>query len=129
MDINTKDRRRQERVTVWSPIRLETEDGPVEATLRNLSLAGVCCTARSDYAEMTRLKVSIELPLDPQDPKERLQLDVEGVVVRCRPQRRGSARRRFELAIYFPDLKQKDRDMLETFVRCRSQDPEVVAPD
>ena len=121
MTHQVKDRRRDPRVTVWSPVSISTEDGPIEAQLRNLSLAGVGCTSRQDLAEMTKVAVVLELPVDPANAEDRLRMDLQGVVVRCRPLRRGAARRKYELAIYFPELSEEQREQLTTFIQKRSQ--------
>src|SRR5688572_9338953 len=41
---NTKDRRHGERVTLWSPVQITADDGSAPAALKNLSVAGLCCT-------------------------------------------------------------------------------------
>jgi hypothetical protein len=68
---------------------------------------------------MTQLMVRLELPPLESVEEEGPVLELLGAVVRCQPHRRGSARRRFEVAIYFTDLSDQARQSLEKFIRER----------
>jgi hypothetical protein len=118
-----KDRRASERVTVRSPLVLSAEEGAEPARLRNLSVAGIACTTARRYAEMTKLKISLELaPADPEGGG-RVCLEVTGAVVRCRALRHGTGNRRYELAVYFTDLSEPARLQLAEIVRSRQVAP------
>jgi hypothetical protein len=116
MVIHTKDRRRDERVTLRSPVELTAADETVPAALKNLSVAGLLCTTSRNFPELTLLKVALDLP---GDGEERLRLELSGAVVRCEPIRHGTGKRRFELALYFTELGAKARQSLEDLVRRR----------
>src|SRR5262245_24311674 len=75
---------------------------------RDLSLGGLYCTSSADFAEMTRLAVTLMLP----DP-----LDLEAVVVR-RKEVNGAATGRplFELALFFHALTEAQRSRLASFL-------------
>lgn len=81
-------------------------------TARDLSLGGLYCTSSADFAEMTRLAVTLMLP-DGQDQP----LDLEAVVVR-RKEVNGVAtgRPRFELALFFHALTEAQRSRLALFL-------------
>ena len=92
----------------------------VEASLRNLSLAGVACTTQVPFEEMAELAITLELP-DPEDTARAPELvHARGAVVRCQPARRGTARRRYELALYFTELEPESRTRLDSFIRRRT---------
>lgn len=85
-------------------------------TARDLSLGGLYCTSSADFAEMTRLAVTLMLPpgggSGEPDP-----LDVEAVVVR-RKEVNGAATGRplFELALFFHALTEAQRSRLALFL-------------
>jgi hypothetical protein len=113
-----KDRRRGERVTLWSPVELSAEDGSAPAALRNLSVAGLCCTTSRKFPELALVKIRLDLP-GPDEATGRLQLELSGAVVRCIPLRHGTGKRRFEVALYFTELTPKARAQLASLVQAR----------
>ena len=117
--VHTKDRRTSERVTLPSPLVLTVPEGSEPAALRNLSVAGISCTTGRRYPEMTQIRVTLDLPSAKAGEEPPLRLEVTGVVVRCRPLRHGTGRRRFEIALYFTDLGDNARLQLERIVRSR----------
>ncbi len=116
------ERRRKPRVTIWSKITLEAPEGALDASLRNLSLAGLSCTTSTPFAEMTRLQVTLDLP-EPRNmgPASRVQLS--GAVVRCVPMRRGNARRRYEVGVFFDQMDEAVQGKLTAFLRSRQSSP------
>ena len=77
----TKDRRRGERVTLWSPVQLCGADGSAPAALKNLSVAGLCCTTSRAFPELALVKIVVDLP-GAGEEGERLRLELDGAVVR-----------------------------------------------
>lgn len=84
-------------------------------TARDLSVGGLYCTSSADFAEMTRLAVTLMLPDGHRG--EPSPLDLEAVVVR-RKEVNGAAtgRPRFELALFFHALTEPQRSRLELFL-------------
>lgn len=120
--VQSKDRRASERVTLRSPLTLTAPDGAEPAKLRNLSVAGIACTTSCRYPEMTRLKITLDLE-GAKEGSPGFRLEVTGAVVRCRPLRHGTGRRRYDVALYFTDLDDGAREKLAELVRSR------VAPE
>ena len=79
----------------------------------DLSLGGVYCTSTADYPEMTRLSVSMTLP-DGEGPSSTLDLDA--VVVRRKKLNSSTGRPRFELALFFPQLDDDQRERIARFL-------------
>ena len=116
---NTKDRRHGERVTLWSPVQITADDGSAPAALKNLSVAGLCCTTSRAFPELALVKIALDLPTQ-DDAGERLRLELSGAVVRCIPLRHGTGKRRFEVALYFTELTPKARAQLASLVQTRA---------
>jgi c-di-GMP-binding flagellar brake protein YcgR len=113
MSTHTRDRRRDPRVTVWSPLILTVEGESFPATLQNLSLMGVGCTCGQSRAGGTRLGVQLELSAE---GGEHLKLTIDAQVVRCDPVRKGSARERYRLGLAFDEISDEQRRHLERFL-------------
>lgn len=120
--VQSKNRRASERVTLRSPLTLTAPDGAEPAKLRNLSVAGISCTTSCRYAEMALVKITLDLE-PAKAGAEAFRLEVTGAVVRCRPLRHGTGRRRYEVGLYFTDLGDAAREKLTELVRSR------VAPE
>lgn len=118
MQTRTQDRRQSDRVTFWSPVVLEAPDGAEPAALRNLSVAGLSCTTSRPFTEMTQLKLTLDLPAT-KEGESPLRLELQGAVVRCRPLRHATGKRRFDVALYFLDLTDAARQALTELVRTR----------
>jgi hypothetical protein len=84
-------------------------------TARDLSLGGLYCTSSADFAEMTRLAITLMLP-DGRSGEPH-PLDLQAVVVR-RKEMNGAAtgRPRFELALFFHALTDAQRSRLASFL-------------
>ena len=84
-------------------------------TARDLSLGGLYCTSSADFAEMTRLAVTLLLP--DGGSGEPHPLDLQAVVVR-RKEVHGAATGRplFELALFFHALTDAQRTRLASFL-------------
>ncbi len=119
MSTKTKDRRRSERVTFWSPVEISAPDGASPAALRNLSVAGLCCTTERPFPELSRVKIALDLTSGDAKDDARLRFELAGAVVRCQPVRHGTGKRRFELALYFIELSEKARISLVDLIRSR----------
>jgi hypothetical protein len=122
--VHTKDRRSSERVTFPSPLVLSLPEGSEPAVLRNLSVAGISCTTARRYAELTQIRITLDLPPAKAGEEPPLRLEVTGAVVRCRPLRHGTGRRRYEVALFFTDLGDHARVQLEKIVRSRLDAPQ-----
>jgi hypothetical protein len=78
----------------------------------DLSLGGLYCTSTSDYPEMTRLAVRMDLDGDGADQP----LDVEAVVVRRKKLNSSTGKPRYELALFFPQLDDNQRERIARFL-------------
>ena len=120
MSSKVQDRRRDPRVTTWSPLTISQNGQPVQANLRNLSIAGLACTTLKTLTPQSELEIELQLP----EGSRRSKLLVQGVVVRCEPLQRPTPRKKFEVAIYFPGLPHRDREALQSFLDSRTEAPE-----
>ncbi len=110
-----QERRRSPRVDGQVALAITNGVGPVEAETKNLSASGVYCTLDHFLPPMTKLQLRFELP----DGERRVVVSCTGVVVRVEPVIANPDRPRYNVAIFFTDLSERDRTAIERFVRQR----------
>lgn len=106
-----RDRRRWTRANADWPISLATSDGRFEARVRDVSQAGVCFFIDREVPMMTVLAIDLELPV----PGGKRLVKARGVVVRC--ERISRRIDHYEVAVFFNELAQPDRDALAVYVK------------
>ena len=111
------DRRAHRRIQASFPIQSVPETGGTLARMvaQDLSLGGLRCSSTADYPEMTRLAVTLLLPLDGNG--EAVPVDVEAVVVRRAAVAPSVTNEpRFELSLFFTRVDDTARDRLASFL-------------
>jgi hypothetical protein len=110
-----RERRGASRVAQRISLGLTDRGLAVAAETKNLSATGAYCTVDQFIAPMTKLELDVELP----DGSRRDRIRCTGVVVRVQPAIVSPERGRYEIAIFFSDLSERDRAAIERFVRQR----------
>jgi hypothetical protein len=111
------ERREHRRVETSFPIQSVPEQGGAVARMvaKDLSLGGLRCTSSADYPEMTRLSVTLLLPLD--GAPEPAPVSIEAVVVRRELVAAAvSGEPRFELSLFFTRVDDTARARLASFL-------------
>jgi hypothetical protein len=106
------ERRHHPRASVDWPLEITLADGVHEARLRDVSRSGVSFYLDQKVAEMTLLRLELELPSGGE------RISGTGVVVRCRPV--SPALEHFEVAVFLNEMGDADRESLSRLVRARA---------
>jgi c-di-GMP-binding flagellar brake protein YcgR len=115
------ERRKNSRVdTDLSVPTIELKDGEASATLKNISRAGLACVCLSKIPEMTVVEMTIQLPALPEENIDYYPLTCRGAVVRCEPGMRTKSKRKWFIAIYFTEMDDKNREILQQYINRRS---------
>ena len=114
------ERRRSVRIAEGIPFTIGHRNYEAEAaTTVNISAHGVLCLVKKDFPLMAQLKVMFSLP---DAHKKGLRgpqvISMKGVVVR---KEKTASEKNYLLAIYFSDIKPRDRHFLEKFIEGRQQ--------
>ncbi|MBI3083337.1 MAG: PilZ domain-containing protein [Candidatus Omnitrophica bacterium] len=109
------ERRRAPRVPERVPLAITAAEAVVEAETKNLSASGVYCALERFIAPMTKLQLAFELPQGDRPAR----IECSGVVVRVEPIITSVDRARYNTAIFFTDLVERDRMAISQFVRRR----------
>lgn len=99
---------------------LESHPGPdgivARMVARDLSLGGLYCSTTADLPEMTRLAVRLLLSERTPAATDGDPVDVEAVVVRRRKLPSATGSDRFELALFFTNMTDENRERLARFL-------------
>lgn len=93
------------------------------AMLKNISTSGLACVTQQPYQEMTMVEMSVQLPALPEEDRDYYPLECKGAVVRCEPVTRGNSRRKWIIAIFFTELDEKNKSILERYIKTRTTTP------
>ena len=107
------ERRQTPRVAKRVPVTIAGEQGVIQAETKNISAAGAYCSLEQRLAPMTKLELEFSLETNPKSVRVRCH----GVVVRVEPLPGPSAHPRYDTAIFFTDLAERDRQAISEFVR------------
>jgi c-di-GMP-binding flagellar brake protein YcgR len=102
-------------------VKVEGTAGAGDATAMmmatDLSLGGLYCTSTTHFPEMTRLCVRLVLPeADGSGVETHDALDIEAVVVREQKLASSVGNSRYELALYFTRMTDRQRERLARFL-------------
>ena len=107
------ERRKYPRLDNNVPVKISNEEFDVVTETRNISCAGAYCQVDKYLEPMTRLKIHLLIPLRKRDKIVTKKISCQGVVVRIESQ---PARDSFSVAVYFSDIKEKDRRLLADYI-------------
>lgn len=104
------ERRRARRAPLERPLVIETPEGALNCTLRDLSEAGLCFYADRPFHLDALFALDVEADPGPGYPP--LQIRATSAVVRCEP--RGE--NRYEIALFFLELDRNSRVTIADYV-------------
>jgi hypothetical protein len=114
-----KERRVHTRYVTELDIQGSPDEGGVVARMvaRNLSVGGLYCTSTTDFAEMTRLAVRLQLPLkNGGDDIHTEAVDLEAVVVRRTESTRSNGTEKFDLALFFTNIETEQKAQIQRYL-------------
>ncbi len=114
---NYIDRRRHPRINEQLHFKLNTEDFDVIAETMNLSCIGAYCQVNKNIPLMTNLKIFLALPYG-DGGVELDYVECNGVVVRVEEAgSEANINSKYNIAIYFNDIEESDKEKIENFFR------------
>ncbi|MFH1999098.1 MAG: PilZ domain-containing protein [Planctomycetota bacterium] len=121
MNRQVVERRKNHRVDMDLPTpTLDLMGDGKPALLKNISLSGLSCIASTEIPEMTMVDLRIQLPALPEEEPDNYPFTCKGAVIRCEPLNRGNTQRRWDLAIYFTEVDEANKAILEKYIERRS---------
>ncbi len=115
--MSPSERRRQPRIPQKLSLRIAQEEGSVEAETTNISASGAYCVLSSFIEPMTKLALAFEVTVEEATET----IECTGVVVRVEPEISEGQKECYNTAIFFSDITEKDKRVLEAFIQNRLQ--------
>ncbi|MDP3730435.1 MAG: PilZ domain-containing protein [Candidatus Omnitrophota bacterium] len=113
----SKERRKFPRVKDESlSLKLKLDDFDSITHTTNISSSGVYCKVDKELPLMSRMKLMLMIP-DPARDGVLKDLEINGVVVRQHPVTVDGAVKHYDVAIFFEDLSEKDKDTIAGYIK------------
>lgn len=109
----SSEKRRQPRVDNNLPLKISTDDIDLVTETKNISSSGVYCRVGKFLEPMTKLRITLMLPIKKTGKTSTKKVLCGGVVVRTENIPEGDG---FNTAIFFNDIHPRDSRVLAQFV-------------
>lgn len=118
----TRERRQAPRISAKLAMQVAgTDEASVVTTESiNLSASGIQFGSRQFLSPLTKVALTLILPAFGRRLRRERMLQVQGVIVRCEERTGLRQQTRYELACYFTDLAEGDRELIEQYVLWRT---------
>ena len=100
-------------------LKLRLDDFDSITHTMNISSSGVYCKLDKELPLMSRVKLILMMP-DPAKESSLKDLEVYGVVVRQHPVTVDGAIKHYDVAIFFEDLSEKDKEVIAGYIKRKS---------
>jgi len=97
-------------------LKLDTGDFDTMTHTTDISASGVYCKVGREIPLMSRVKLAIMVPDMTKEDKASKPLEIEGVVVREHPVIIDGAVKHFDVAIFFDNLTEKDKNVIQSYI-------------
>ena len=101
-------------------IKLSGEGFTTVSQSLDISASGVCCKVDRHLPVMTKVEVVLVVPSKSRSSSH-TTLDIEGVVVREQPVKKGGKIQQYDVAIFFTSLTPKERDLLINYIEKKAK--------
>jgi hypothetical protein len=117
-----RERRKSPRIPAKLAMQVAGQDDASVLTTEsiNLSSSGIQFGSRVFLSPLTKVALTLLLPPFGNRLRRERMLQCEGVIVRCEERTGAGQKLRYEMACYFTDLADPDRDLIEQYVVWRS---------
>ena len=109
------EKRQYPRGSLNLPIKLSNLDPDLVTETKNISANGAYCAVNKELAPMTKLNITLLIPIKKNNRKTLKRVDCKGVVVRNEPLET-TGKHTHNVGIYFNDIKDADRRVIMSYV-------------
>ena len=117
----TRERRQSPRISAKLAMQVAGSDDQSVVTTEsiNLSASGIQFGSRLFLSPLTRVALTLLLPPFGRRLRRERMVQCQGVIVRCEERTGPRQKTRYEMACYFTDLAEGDRELIEQYVLWR----------
>ncbi|MBI4844984.1 MAG: PilZ domain-containing protein [Candidatus Omnitrophica bacterium] len=111
------ERRRSQRFATSMPLKISGEDFHLVADTKNLSSSGIYCLVERYIPVMTKVSITMFIPLIEKKVKMHKQVNCTAVVVRIEPDDESPAIKSYAVGLFFTDLKDTERNIITKYLQ------------
>jgi hypothetical protein len=100
-------------------LKLKLDDFDSITHTMNISSSGVYCKLDKELPLMSRVKIMLMIP-DLAEENTIKDLEVNGIVVRQHPVTIDGIIKHYDIAIFFEDLSEKDKEIISGYIKRKS---------
>ena len=120
--LNHPERRQHPRLQKLIPLKVQADSFDLAAQTHNISLSGICCQVDKSIELMSNVTLLLVLPVKrAHDKAGTKQVHCKGVVVRVEEAK--EAKGKFDIAVFFNDLKESDANAIREYIESHLQEP------
>lgn|SRR3989338_4388992 len=97
-------------------LKLKSGDFDAVTHTLNISASGIYCKTEKEIPLMSKVKLVLMMPDASKDERPLKSLEVEGVVVREHPVMIDGRIKHYDMAIFFSDLSEKNREIISNYI-------------
>lgn len=114
------EKRRHPRLSKKLPISVKVDNSEIESQTHDISLSGVYCQVNRHIEPMSKLELTMFLPIKGKDGRHDMKkVACKGVVVRS--EKSGLDASKFNIALYFTDMKKADTDNISLYIQSHKE--------
>jgi hypothetical protein len=110
------ERRRYPRLEKNIPLKIKDSEFDIVTETKNISRSGAYCPVDHPLAPMTKVEITLLLPLHHKTGTEVKKIKCEGIVVRTETLKKPGRNKPYNVAIFFTHLKKSDTAKLAEYV-------------
>jgi len=116
------ERRRAPRIEKNIPVKIGKEEYEIITETKNLSCIGALCKVDKYIEPLTKLKILLLVPHHDREKKDKYyKIECGGVVVRTEPLSLENGKKAYNIAIYFNEINELDKEKIAKFVEWNLQ--------
>ena len=112
-----QERRSFERFRARLPLKIVSDDQEFSVETKDISCGGFNCRSKLFVPVLTKLEVSMSVPLIKQGRKISRRIDCQVVVVRTDPESERESVAEYELGCFFIQIEEKDRKIISEYLQ------------
>lgn len=116
MEEQRVERRKFPRATKSLSLKIGHKDFFAITQTKNISCSGAYCEVESFVHPMTKLSITLFVPLEFEKKVITKKIDCKGIVVRTEPPAPTAGRNTFHIGIYFTDISRQDKNIIARYV-------------
>ncbi|MBU2063506.1 MAG: PilZ domain-containing protein [Candidatus Omnitrophica bacterium] len=111
------EKRRERRVSLQVPIKIGSSNFQIISSTKNISRSGLYCQVNRFVPVMSKLAVTLFVPLIVKREQVEQKIDCSAVVVRIVPEEQKESVESYHLGLFFSEIKDKDRDCISQYIK------------